>query len=183
MNETIQTLLERRSIRSFRTKQIEASDLELILKTGRYAATGRGVQPWHFTVVQDDILLEDIANTCKDAFIKSDDPFYERLATFHTFHHAPTVIFISTEETERYGPVDAANATQNMANAAWSLGIGSCYIASFLMAFSGDKRASFIERLKLPDDYAPVFCLALGYPKDDIPEAASRKQDTINYIR
>ena len=181
MNETIKNILERRSIRSYRTEQIKEADLKLILKSGQYAATGRGIQPWHFTVVQDDILLDDIAATCKEALLESTEPFRNKLAAFH---HAPTVIFISAEETETYAAVDAANAAQNMAVAAWSLGIGSkCYIASFQVAFSGGKRASYLERLNLPDNYVPQFCLALGYHKGDIPEAAGRKQNTINFIR
>ncbi|WP_088369494.1 nitroreductase family protein [endosymbiont 'TC1' of Trimyema compressum] len=67
------------------------------------------------------------------------------------FHHAPNVVFISAEETEAYGAVYAANAAQNMAVAAWLLGIGSCYIAPFQVAFSGSKRESYLERLNLPD--------------------------------
>ena len=127
MNETIKNILERRSIINYRTEQIKEADLKLILKTGQYAATGRGIQPWHFTVVQDDILLDDIAETCKETLLQSKDPFHNKLATFHTFHHAPTVIFIFAEETETYAAVDAANAAQNMALAAWSLGIGCIY--------------------------------------------------------
>ena len=37
MNETIKTLLERRSIRSFKSEQVKNDDLDLILKAGTYA--------------------------------------------------------------------------------------------------------------------------------------------------
>ena len=117
--------------------------------------------------------------------LASKDTFHNQLVAFHIFHHAPTVVFISAEETETYGAVDAANAAQNMAAATWwSLGeIGSCYIASFQVALSRSKRESYLERLNLPDKYAPQFCLALGYHKGDISEATGRKQNTINFIR
>ena len=44
MNETIKTLLERRSIRSFKSEQVKNDDLDLILKAGTYAPTARGTQ-------------------------------------------------------------------------------------------------------------------------------------------
>lgn len=53
MNETIKTLLERRSIRSFKSEQVKNDDLDLILKAGTYAPTARGTQAPVMVVVQD----------------------------------------------------------------------------------------------------------------------------------
>ena len=41
MNETIKAILERRSIRKFKNTQVKEEDLDLILKAGTYAASGR----------------------------------------------------------------------------------------------------------------------------------------------
>ncbi|WP_088369495.1 nitroreductase family protein [endosymbiont 'TC1' of Trimyema compressum] len=82
-------MLERRSIRSYRTEQIKEADLKLILKAGQYAATGRGKQPWHFTVVQNDILIDDIAETCKEMLLASKNPFHNQIAAFHTLPPCP----------------------------------------------------------------------------------------------
>lgn len=53
MNETIQTLLTRRSVRKYQNIQIKENDLNLILKAGCYAPTGMGDQPWHFVAIQN----------------------------------------------------------------------------------------------------------------------------------
>ena len=98
-----------------------------------------------------------------------------------TFFHAPTVVIISGKEG-RFGLVDCANATQNMAVAACSLGVGSCYIAMFERGFEGDKMADLIERLGVPDGFRPLFSLALGYASGPAPVSAPRKEN-VTYIR
>ena len=66
MNETIQTLLKRRSIRAYDATQIPDEDLELILQTGTYAPSGANTQPWHFSVVQNAELLEKLNSIIKE---------------------------------------------------------------------------------------------------------------------
>ena len=51
MNETIQTLISRRSIRKYKAEQIPESDLQQILEAGMYAASGMGIQPVTMVVV------------------------------------------------------------------------------------------------------------------------------------
>lgn len=45
MNETIHTLITRRSVRKYKKAQISDEDLYLILQAGTYAASGHGLQP------------------------------------------------------------------------------------------------------------------------------------------
>lgn len=53
MNETIHTLITRRSVRKYKKAQISDEDLYLILQAGTYAASGRGLQPCTIVVIQD----------------------------------------------------------------------------------------------------------------------------------
>ena len=53
MNETLKTILTRRSVRSFQSRKIERPDLELILKAATYAPSGMNRQTWQFTAVTD----------------------------------------------------------------------------------------------------------------------------------
>ena len=57
MNEVIKTILQRRAVRKYEDRPVSREDLELIVKCGQYAATGMGIQPWHFTVVTDRAVL------------------------------------------------------------------------------------------------------------------------------
>ena len=60
MNETMETILTRRSIRSYTDKEISAEDMNAILKAGMYAPTARDNQEWRFVVVKDPKNLKKI---------------------------------------------------------------------------------------------------------------------------
>ena len=118
MNETIQTLLTRRSIRKYQDIQVKENDLNLILKAGSYAPTGMGDQPWHFVAIQNPEVKERLLRICREKNGDNGDPFYG----------APTIILVFVN-MEACQPVkDGAQALGNMANAAASLGLGSCWI-------------------------------------------------------
>ena len=51
MNQTIEDLKSRRSIRKFKDEQISDEDLKTILETGTYAPTGRGAQKQKIVVI------------------------------------------------------------------------------------------------------------------------------------
>ena len=57
MTETIKTLTERRSIRKYSSRPVSKEDLELILKAGVYAPTGRNTRDTLFLVVTQKELI------------------------------------------------------------------------------------------------------------------------------
>ena len=91
LNHTVEALMERRSIRSYRSEQVSEEELTDILKTGKYAPSAMGRQARHFTVIQNKALLADIRAAMQDA---TDDPFYG----------APTVIVLSAPADARFAP-------------------------------------------------------------------------------
>ena len=58
MNEVLNCLMTRRSVRSYLPRQVEAQALKQILQAGTYAASGMGRQAAKIVVLQK---LEDIA--------------------------------------------------------------------------------------------------------------------------
>ena len=54
MNETMQTILTRRSTRKFKVQEIPQTDLDQILKATLHAPSGMGKQTWQFTVVKTE---------------------------------------------------------------------------------------------------------------------------------
>jgi len=65
MNETIQTILSRRSVRSYSSEQIKDEELDLILKAGLYAPSAHNQQSWHFTVIQDKEVINKLNKAAK----------------------------------------------------------------------------------------------------------------------
>ena len=61
MNETIQTILTRRSTRKFLNKPIPKEDLDLLIQAALHAPSGMGKQTWQFTVVKNRAKIQELA--------------------------------------------------------------------------------------------------------------------------
>ena len=61
MNQTIEDLKTRRSIRKFKDEQISDEDLKTILETGTYAPTGRGAQSPKIVVIQNPETIKEFS--------------------------------------------------------------------------------------------------------------------------
>jgi nitroreductase len=185
MNETIQTILSRRSIRSYTSTPVERDKIDLILQCGLFAPSGMNRQPWHFTVVLDRKLLDKISSENRKVLLQSPDEATRARAldpNFDSFRGAPLAIIVSGDQTGRNTMADCANAVENMALAATALGLGSCYIASFKIAMEQPEGAFLLEELKIPHGYFPMFALALGYGNEVLGPRAARKENAITFI-
>ncbi|MBP1737588.1 MAG: NfnB [Oscillospiraceae bacterium] len=184
MNETIKLLLERRAVRAYEKKPVSREDLELIVKCGQYAPSAMAIQPWHFTVVTDRAILDKIVAANKEIMKNAPEEFVRAMAAdpdFDSFRGAPCAILISGQDDRPMTIADCANATDNMAIAAQSLGLNSCYIASYQVCLNAPGGETLKLELGIPEDYIPNFALCLGYGTEH-PEPKPRKEGTVNYL-
>jgi len=187
MNETINTILKRRSCRIFKEDKVEKSLLENIVKAGIYAPSAMNQQPWHFTVISNKNLLDKISFDAKE--VAKNNPLeyirgYANNEKFHIFYNAPSVILIS-HKVDAYDPkVDCAAATENMLLAATSLGIGSCWVefVSYLFEKETEISKKHMEELGIPKGYQTIHAIALGYSKLDNIPTPKHKQNVVNFI-
>lgn len=94
MNETLQTIKARRSVRAYMEQQVSAEDLNLILEAATYAPNGMHLETWHFTAIQNKEVLKELNDKIKGAFAKSDDPHTRERGhsqTYCCYYHAPTL--------------------------------------------------------------------------------------------
>ena len=61
MNETLNTILTRRSTRKFSDKPIPEDEMELIVQAALHAPSGMGLQTWQFTVVRNREKIQMLA--------------------------------------------------------------------------------------------------------------------------
>lgn len=186
MNEVIQNILDRRSVRVYSEDQIKQEDLNLILQAGTYSPSGCNNQPWHFTVVQNKELLNKISTATKKELLNSGIDSFMDYATnekFHVFYNAPTVIVVSGEKTALVPQTDCAAATENMILAAESLGIGTCWVGLVTFLFTSKKSEEYSKLLNIPENYEPYYAITVGYKKFPNPKPQPRRANTINYIR
>ena len=165
MNAVMETILKRRSTRSYKPDPLARQDLETILQAAIHAPTGATAEPWHFTVITDKNAIDSLDIKARKAMSESgierivamgDNPAYR------IFFNAPVVIIISGENvlrkpgTHLSSLADCSAAIQNMQLAATSLDIGSCWIGLIRYLFAQDKSMA-------PEGYTPLFALCLGY--------------------
>lgn len=67
MNETLQTIKARRSVRAYTEQQVFVEDLNLILEAATYAPSGMHLETWHFTAIQNKEVLEELNDKIKGA--------------------------------------------------------------------------------------------------------------------
>ncbi|HAL91676.1 MAG TPA: diguanylate cyclase [Verrucomicrobia bacterium] len=169
MNETLNTLKTRRSIRKFKSDPIKDADLNAILEAGMFAPTGGGRQGNLFVVVKDKALREKLAKMNAAVLGKDFDPYYG----------APTIILVFADRTKSTPVEDGSLALGNLFNAAHALGLGSCWIHRAREMFETDEGKTLLRQWGVGDQYVGVGACSLGYPDGEIPAAAPRKEGRV----
>ena len=193
MNETIETILRRRTIRRFDARQIAEEDLELILQAGLAAPSAGGRQGALFVVCQEREVNERLGKikraasnvrmaTSKENAISLEQPsIADDPAIADAFYGAPTVITLFAPKNFLFASEDCATAAENMMIAATSLGVGSCYIGQGWQAFADPYGQETLKKWAIRTDYYAVMQLLLGYPRegDAHPKAKPRKDGRV----
>lgn len=172
MNETIKTLIERRSCKKFKTEQIKKEELDLILQAGMNAPTGKGMQSPIILVLQDKEKIEKLREINKKILGRDVDPFY----------NAPTVLVVMADKNMFTYVEDGSLVLGNMMNAAFSLGVGSCWIHRAKEEFETPEGKALLKEWNIPENYEGVGHCILGYADMEYPEPKPRKKDYVRYI-
>lgn len=188
MNEIIQTILKRRSVRAYQPRQIDEKDLQEILLAGQYAPSAMGDQPWHFTVLQNPDLIEKLQLLCKASFNNSTIVSLRELSNrddVHVFYHAPTLVIVSGDSKAVAPLWDSVLAMGNMLLAAASLGIGSCWVHSPMIVYGTPEGPASLRSIgvNFPEGHVPYAAAVFGYILLPLPEAAPRKSDTVTFLK
>lgn len=173
-NETIKSILERRSVRKYDTRQVKDEDLDLILKAGTYAASGRGAQAPLIVAIQNPKVIKELSKINASVMGRDTDPFFG----------APTVIMVLTDKERNTGVEDASLVIGNMMLAAHSLGLGSCWIHRAKEMMESPYVQEMLESLGIDHTkYRGVGNMILGYSAQGELMAAKRKDNYIYKIK
>jgi len=178
MNDTVDFILKRRSVRNYSSEMIKQEELETIVKCGLYAPSAKNKQNWHFTVVTSKDKIEEMNRLALEGMERLG---IEKEEGYHVFYHAPVVIVISSK-IEGYSEVNAGCVIENMAIAAKSMGIGSCIIGETRYMYHQANKADIDRVLKIPENYEHDISICFGYPGAGDEEAKPRKENIVDYI-
>lgn len=162
-----ETILARRSVRSYSDKQVAPDVLNTLLEAAVWAPTALHKEPWGFVIVQNKTLLETISDLAKPLFIEE----LKRSGTRedilkHTdgnlFYDAGTLIIICGKSNGHQPIADCWMAAENMMLAACSMNLGSCVIASALPAM---QLPGIKIKLGIPEGFTAIAPVIIGYPR------------------
>jgi len=173
MNQVIEVLMKRRSVRAYEKKEIGADIKAEILKATLRAPTAGNMMLYSIVEVTDQKIKDRLAITCDDQPFIARAPMvwlfvadYQRWFDYfiesgvEDLCQAKKVPMRKPEEGDLFlACCDALIAAQNAVIAAESFGIGSCYIGDIMEQYEIHK-----ELFNLPQYVFPICLLVFGYP-------------------
>jgi len=180
-----EAIFTRRSIREYTSQTVDDETIHRLIEAAIYAPNSVNNQPWMFTVIRDQSVLESLSQQAKAHMLATAcrhdaDLFGARLIDpdFQIFYHAPALILIAAAVEGPWMVENCSLAAENMMLFAHCLGLGTCWIGfaqSYLNTREGKKL------LGLPTAAVPVAPIIIGQPRS-VPFDVPRKVPEVHWI-
>ena len=186
MNQTIETILTRCSVRRFESKPVAREVLDQILKCGDSGPSGANNRAWRYVVVQDagfkSKLIERSMPIYKKWLEKMPDRFKAlRVETDKApdpiYYGASVIVFVIGKGFTQDS--DCPIACQNMMLAARSLGVGSCWVHIGQLVTADPEVRTSLEIVEGEKVFGPII---LGYPKDGFSEPGNKPPLPVKWL-
>ena len=165
MNETLKTLKERRSCRSYKPDPIPEENLNQILEAGTYAATGMNRQSPIMIAVTDKKTRDQLSRMNASVFGMNNDPFYG----------APAILIVLANKNWANRVYDGSLVMGNLMLAAHSLGLGSIWIHRAREEFEMPAYKQLLKDLGVEGEWEGIGHCAVGFMDCDLPKPPERK--------
>ena len=172
MNETMQNILTRRSIRSYKPDPVPRELIDQVVRAGTYAPPGMGEQSPIILAVTDRETRDRLSRANAKIMGRDIDPFYG----------APAVLVVLADKSKPNHVYDGSLVMANLMLAAHALGLGSCWIHRAREEFQQPEWQELLRSLGVEGEYEGIGHCILGYPDGPEPEAAPRKENYVYYI-
>ena len=172
---TREAMINRRSVRKYKTDMIPRDIIERVVEVGTYAANGRGHQASIILAVTNKELRDKLSemNRKIGGWDEGFDPFYG----------APVVLVVLAEKDWPTHVYDGSLVMGNLMLAAHTEGIGSCWIHRAKEEFETEWGKELLKSLGISGEYVGIGHCALGYADGETPKAAKRKVNRVFYIK
>ena len=161
MNDILNLLKTRRSIRKYKDLPVEEEKIEKCLEAARWAPSASNKQPWEFLIVTDKQVRKKLSEIHPYARFVAESP----------------VVFISLTNPEvhaKYHMSDSALATLQYMIEAHSIGLGTCWAGVIGSSIESEIK----DLLGVPEHLNILGLVATGYP-DEEPTKTRKELDTL----
>lgn len=165
----IDLCIKRYSCRNFSDLSVTDAELAPVLEAARLAPSACNRQPWHFYVVRDLAVRQQLLGKSRPAFMQA--PLVIVAVGLHdTAWHRPS-------DGKDHTDVDLSIAIEHICLAASDAGLGTCWVCSF------DVEATRTA-LGLSEGEEPIALIPIGHPADEAIPAKTRKalDDIVTFI-
>lgn len=174
MNETLNVLETRRSVRAFDPSRMPTDQLiSEVVKAGEYAPTGRGMQSPRIVVITNKAVRDRLSQLNAEVMGVTSDPFYG----------APVIVLVLADRSRPTYLYDGSLVMGNLMNAAHAVGLGSCWIHRAREVFSSEEGKQLLTQWGIAGDYEGIGHVALGYALNEPAQAKPRKDDYTVWVR
>jgi len=167
MNDILDTIFKRRSIRKYTDQPVEPEKLDLLLQAGMAAPSAMNCKPWEFIVVTDP---EKLAQ------------FRKRL--IFGDRNAPAAIVVCGNPGLSVNPSarlfwvqDCSAATENILIAAVGLGLGTVWIGVHPV---GEFVQTVRKIMSIPRKVTPLCIIYVGYPESEKPSRTQYDEQRVH---
>ena len=154
MNNVIKNIVERRSIKKYKSDMVPTELIDEVLKAGTYAPSGMNRQSPIIIAITNKEVRDKLSKLNAKIMGVDIDPFYG----------APVVLVVLADKTVPTYVYDGSLVMENMMLAASSLGLGSCWIHRAKEEFETEEGKEILKSLGITGDYEGIGHCILGYP-------------------
>lgn len=167
----IELVKKRRSVRGYLDKAVEREKIDYCLEAARLAPSACNSQPWHFVIVDEPTLRQQVARAT-----------FGRMFSFNHFSmQAPVLIAIVSEKQKMFAKfgeivkkkdfhsIDVGIAAEHFCLAAAQMGLGTCMLGWF-------DEAGVKKLLTVPKNKRIELIITLGYADNEKPKDKNRKE-------
>lgn len=164
--DALEAIRTRRSIRKFQNQPVPEELIHEMLAAAMNAPSACNKQPWHFVVITDRALLDEVPKINPHAAMVTEAPLAILVCGDPTLEH-PT----------GYWVLDCTAAVENLLLAAHALGLGAVWTG----VYPRQQRLDDLRRLLgMPDHVMPHSLIVLGYPAEQPASADRYREDRVH---
>lgn len=167
--DAMEAILSRRSIRKYTNEDVSDEIVKELLEAAMSAPSAGNEQPWHFVVIRDRKILNEIPNI---------HPYSGML------REAPLAILVCGDESlqkyKGYWVQDCSAATENLLIAINAKGLGGVWLGVYPVE---DRVNGIRKLLDMPNNIIPFSLISIGHPAEQKPPANRYNSSRIHYDR
>lgn len=154
MDNILEMIFKRRSIRVYERKALEKDVLVKLLQAAMAAPSASNSRPWEFVVVTEEKTLDQLRAKIK----------YGKFNSPAVVVVCANLAIAQNESAYRFWVQDCSAATENLLIAAAGLGLGACWVGAYPKE---EEMNTLRDILGIPEHVFPLSMIYVGYPAEE----------------